>query len=143
MTDEAARATILVVDDEPPLLRFVARVLEQQGYATLAARDGVEAVRVFDEHCEAIDGVVLDVVIPPNGVGEVIDHILAARDDLAIVFASGDVPNPEISAKIKSCGAAFLRKPFLPRALLDLVERGLAASSANERIAAETHAGGS
>ncbi len=44
MTDAVSRATILVVDDEAPLLRLISRVLEKQGHHTLTASDGTEAI---------------------------------------------------------------------------------------------------
>ncbi len=130
MTDAVSRSTILVVDDEAPLLRLISRVLEKQGHHTLTACDGTEAIELFDKHCDEIDAAVLDVVIPPNGIGEVLDHMIAARDDLALILSSGDMLDPEIFSRIESQGGVFLRKPFLPRVLLDLVDRGLEAKSA-------------
>ena len=127
MTAEASDATILVVDDEPALLRLVVRVLERQRYTVLQAGAGDEAISLFDEHKDTIDGVVLDVVIPPNGVREVLDHMISERPDLMVILSSGDEPEDSLSARIREHGGVFLRKPFLPKALIELVESGLAA----------------
>ncbi|MFP8872251.1 MAG: response regulator, partial [Myxococcota bacterium] len=70
MNATASAATILIVDDEPALLRLVTRVLEREGYTTLSAKTGDEAIVTFDKHLDEIDGVILDIVIPPNGVEE-------------------------------------------------------------------------
>lgn len=127
MTADASNATILVVDDEPALLRLVVRVLERQRYTVLQARAGDEAIALFDQHQDTIDGVVLDVVIPPNGVGEVFDHMVSVRPDLMVVLSSGDEPADDLAVRIREHGGVFLRKPFLPKALIELVESGLAA----------------
>ena len=122
MNEDAAPATILVVDDEPALLRLLARVLEKPGYQVLTAADGNEAIDLFVKHSEMIDGVLLDVVIPPNGIGEVLEHMVAARGDLAVILSSGDAPDQALRERLEAYGGAFLRKPFLPKALLKLLE---------------------
>ena len=57
-----AQAAILVVDDDPPILRMLARTLDAEGYAVTTAADGAAAL-VAIEH-SAPDLVVLDVAMP-------------------------------------------------------------------------------
>ncbi len=130
MPTDTARGTILIVDDEAPLLRLITRVLERDGFTTLTAADGEEAKAQLDEHGDAIDGAILDVFIPPNGIEEVIDHLAANRPDMPMMFSSGDMPTPELGARIEKLGASFLRKPFQPRALVEQVARMVEASAA-------------
>jgi DNA-binding NtrC family response regulator len=125
MSQYDACATLLVVDDEPPLLRLLTRVLEKRGYTVISAANGTDAVALFDEHADVIQGLVLDVMVPPRGIGEVLDHIAKQRTDLALIVSSGDQPSPEIAEQMKSYGGVYLRKPFLPKNLLDLVESRL------------------
>jgi DNA-binding response OmpR family regulator len=127
MPRDPAPATILVVDDEPPLLRLVTRVLERHGFRVLCASDCGDAIDLFDKHLDTIDAVLLDIVIPPRGGAEVMDHMVAARSDLVVVLSSGDSPEPELIARLKSHGGAFLRKPFLPKVLIELLETQLEA----------------
>ena len=127
MNEDATPATILVVDDEPSLLRLLTRVLERQGYTLLTASDGNQAIELFDKHLATIDGVILDVVIPPDGIGDVLMHMVSARSDLAVILSSGDVPDSAVSECLEAHGGVFLRKPFLPKALLKLVESELQA----------------
>lgn len=127
MSRDPVPATILVVDDEPPLLRLVTRVLDRHGFNVLSATDGGEAIDLFDKHLDTIDAVLLDLVIPPNGGAEVMDHMIAARGDLVLILSSGDSPEPELIARLKSNGGAFLRKPFMPKVLIELLETRLEA----------------
>lgn len=119
-------ATILVVDDEPALLRVVVTVLERQGYTVLSASAGDEAIKLFDERSDEIDGVVLDVVIPPDGVEAVLAHMLAVRPDLMVIVSSGDTLVAPLSERMREQGGVFLRKPFVPDQLLDALKSGLA-----------------
>ena len=125
MSQDDTCATLLVVDDEPSLLRLLTRVLEKRGYTVISAANGTDAVALFDEHFDVIQGLVLDVMVPPRGIGEVLDHIAKRRTDLALVVSSGDQPSDEITEQMKPYGGVFLRKPFLPKDLLYVVESRL------------------
>lgn len=60
MADEAK--TVLVVDDEPDAREFLTTVLEDNGYATAVARDGVEAITILETNPP--DLVALDITMP-------------------------------------------------------------------------------
>jgi CheY-like chemotaxis protein len=67
MSDEAksgtsARKTILIVDDEPDIVSYLEMILEDNGYATLVARDGNEALEAVRR--ERPDLVTLDISMP-------------------------------------------------------------------------------
>ncbi len=69
VADAREGETILVVEDELPLLRVVQRLLERHGYTVLAANTPEEAVRFAKEHGDRIDMLLTDVVMPgQNGL---------------------------------------------------------------------------
>ena len=53
---------ILIVDDEPDVITFLSAVLQENGYKTLSAKDGVEALEIL--HKEKPDLVLLDLMMP-------------------------------------------------------------------------------
>jgi DNA-binding NtrC family response regulator len=115
--------TALIVDDEAPLLRLLVRVLERAGFVTWPAQDGVEALRVFREHADEIDLVVLDVIHPPGaGAVDLLPALLAESPDLDVILTSGDVLPESLEKRLASVGGQFLRKPFAPRALIAMLE---------------------
>ena len=59
--------TILIAEDDPIVRAFLVRVLSGAGYSTLAAPDGVEALRIFHQHADSISLALLDVVMPNLG----------------------------------------------------------------------------
>jgi len=103
-------AKIVVIDDEPGIVRFIRRALEADGHAVHAAFDGTEGLRVASEVNPEL--VVLDLLMPGvSGMG-VLAALLADRPapKVLVLSAVGDV-----SARVRclDIGAAdFLGKPF-------------------------------
>ncbi|HEB88731.1 MAG TPA: response regulator [Deltaproteobacteria bacterium] len=123
--DMTPSRTALIVDDEDPLLRLMARVLERAGYRVWTAADGVEAFRLFTEHVDEIDLVLLDVVHPPGGgAAELLPRLLERRPDLDVILTSGDSLPEALEETRASIGGRYLRKPFVPKTLLRMLEEG-------------------
>jgi two-component system cell cycle sensor histidine kinase/response regulator CckA len=115
--------TILIADDEANLVRLLVRICEREGYRVLTASNGQEAIDRIAECPGEIHAVVLDVVIPPDGPGPILDAALAARPDVGIVMVSGALPPPELAARLDAEEGIFLQKPFRPATLIELLER--------------------
>lgn len=61
---------VLIIDDDPALLRLMSRAFEQAGYATVAAENGAAGIRMADAHSP--DLVVTDIVMPElEGIGAI------------------------------------------------------------------------
>lgn len=118
-----ARATVLVVDDEPSILNLITWVLQRRGYAVLVASDGRAGLELFDQR-EDIDVVVSDVAMPDlDGIG-MVRELRRRRPSLPVVFMSGydalDRPG------LGDDSSAMLRKPFTPQQLVERIEQLLA-----------------
>ena len=121
----------LIVDDEDQLLRLMARLVERGGYRTWTARDGVEALRIFREHQGEIDLLLLDVLHPPGaGAADLLPALLAEKPGLDVILTSGDALSEDLDRELAAIGGHFLRKPFAPRALLDLLDAAATPASA-------------
>ena len=120
---EKSPKTALIVDDEDQLLRLMVRLLERADYKVWAAKDGVEALQLFREHMAEIDLALIDVVHPPGaGAADLLPQLLAEKPDLDVILTSGDALPEVLEANLASISGSFLRKPFLPKALLRLLE---------------------
>ncbi len=106
--------TILLVEDDDAVADVAERTLQQEGYRVLRAPGPEEALRIHNEHGEAIDLLLTDVVLPTMSGIELDDRICADRPDLPVLFMSGYKKGPSRS-RLES--ANFLRKPFTPEAL--------------------------
>lgn len=103
---------ILVVDDEESLAEFVCRALRQNGYGTLCAFDGDEALRLIEE--ELPDLVILDLMLPMMDGWEVCRRAKAnsATKDIPIMMLTAR-SSPVDAVQGLDLGADdYLRKPF-------------------------------
>ena len=119
--------TVFLVDDEGQILRLLTRVLTRAGHRVIAAEDGDEARELLAQHADAIDVMLLDVVIPPRGGAEVLDAALERRPGLPFIMISGEAIDGDLQARIEAGKGSFLRKPFHPDTVLEaigLIEAG-------------------
>jgi len=116
---------ILIADDEPQLLRVLVRVLEDQGYVVISALDGKAAVEAMQGAPEAIDAIVIDAAISPEGAGPVLKMLAAERPQVGVIVTSGDQLPSSLRSQLLASNGVFLLKPFLPRALEEAVEGSL------------------
>src|SRR5262245_42538025 len=114
---------ILVVDDEPDLLRFVRRALEAEGYQVQTAADGADGLRLA--LTTEPDLVVLDLLMPGVDGQAVLSAVLAHDPGMRVLVLSATA---DVQARI-SClerGAVdFLAKPFAVRELIARVRSRL------------------
>lgn len=116
--------TVLLVEDASTVRSLVARVLRQQGYKVLEARDGEEALRVARSHgSEQIHLLLTDMVMPRMGGPELVERLKLLRPDTKALLTSG-----YIDANINSGfppGADFIQKPYTPETVLSKVREVL------------------
>lgn len=122
MSDIAGR--ILIVDDEPPLLRMMSIYLGRIGYGVTVAGNAVKARAALAETPEPFEVVVLDATMPGSSLSELAEEILA-DPNVRIIVASGypvDMGGLEAAAPGR---VSFLHKPFSPEMLATTVRRML------------------
>ncbi len=117
--------TILVVDDEPSLLRSARRVLEKKGYTTLLADRGSRAVETFRERHDRIQLVLLDMVMPEMDGGEVFRELRKIDPDVKVILSSGFSSGGRAGELMREGIRAFVQKPYTVNALGAAVRRVL------------------
>jgi DNA-binding NtrC family response regulator len=127
LAKKSARATILVVDDEPLIRWAVAETLAESGYEVRGADDAASAMRAFLPGPRAFDVVFLDLRLPDCDDLGVLSAMrrLSPHTQMILMTAFG---SPELFTEARRLGAfAIMDKPFEMDALQPLVERALAA----------------
>jgi len=117
--------TILLVEDEDAVRALSRHILQSCGYTVLEATNGLEAIRVAEDHKEPIHLVVSDVVMPLLGGRQLAEQLEAMRPGLKILFLSGYTDDAVIRHGILQADFAFLQKPFSPSALAQKVRNVL------------------
>jgi two-component system, cell cycle sensor histidine kinase and response regulator CckA len=115
---EVGTETLLLVEDEAAVRSSVRRLLEWHGYTVLEARNGTEALRVFESHRDAIDLVLTDVVMPEMGGHELVERLRAERADLRVLFMSGYTERAFTSDGSMPPRTGYLEKPFTVETLM-------------------------
>ncbi|MFY9584380.1 MAG: PAS domain S-box protein [Candidatus Acidiferrales bacterium] len=104
--------TILVGEDHDGIRELARATLEGLGYRVMSARNGEEAVRIFEAHRDAIGMALLDVVMPKLGGPEAYTRMAAAKPGLPVLFTTGySAEAASLSALVEN-GAAILQKPY-------------------------------
>jgi PAS domain S-box-containing protein len=117
--------TILVAEDEDMVRKLVVRILENAGYRVLSARDGDDALRLYEEYADEIDMILLDVMMPKLGGREVMDRIQARRPQMPVLFSSGYSQNAVHTGFVISEGLRLISKPYSDTDLLMAVRETL------------------
>jgi PAS domain S-box-containing protein len=107
-----APRTILLVEDEEMLRELGVTILEGEGYRVLAAKDGVEAVALFEAHRDDIGLVVCDLGLPRLGGREAFLKMKESRPGVRAIVASGYL-EPTIRSEMLKAGVLdTIQKPY-------------------------------
>jgi signal transduction histidine kinase/CheY-like chemotaxis protein len=104
--------TVLLVDDEEIILEVGKELLEGMGYRVLIAKDGKEAVEVYEKDRNEIDIVILDMVMPNMVGGQAYDRLKEINPDIKVLLSSGFSIDGEASEILERGCNGFVQKPF-------------------------------
>lgn len=123
----ASSPRVLVVDDDPSILRLAQFNLEADGFEVTLANDGQEGLDVF--LAGRYDVLLLDLMMPRLDGFELLERVRATEAGASVpVFMLTARATPEDMARAKEFGVAgYLRKPFDPAELGTALRDGLAA----------------
>ena len=112
-----SRKTLLVVDDDPIILRFVARILEEQNYEVLVANSGVDAMRIAAGHAGDIALLLSDFEMPGMSGIDLAVKLTELRPQIKVLRMSGYTGGMLVLNE----GWHFLAKPFIESQLRALI----------------------
>ena len=121
---------VLVVDDQPHIVRLIQVNLEKEGFEVATAGDGVEGLQRAQEIQP--DLVILDVIMPRKD-GFTLLRELKADEQFAetpVIMLTVKTHNADIVEGLKEGAELYLPKPFHPKELVSLVKRVLETGSA-------------
>jgi len=104
--------SILLVDDEEIVLDVGVQLLKVLGYTVLEAKGGREAVEIYRENKDKINMVLLDMVMPDMGGGEVYDKMKEINPDIKVLLSSGYSIDGRAEEILKRGCNGFIQKPF-------------------------------
>jgi len=117
--------TILLVEDEPSILRMTRMMLERLGYNVLAADTPGQAIDLAHEHAGDVHLLMTDVVMPEMNGRDLARNMLSLYPDLKRLFMSGYTANVIAHHGVLDEGVQFIQKPFSKQDLAIKVRKTL------------------
>ena len=114
-TPPRGNETILLVEDEPAILKMTRTMLLRQGYAVLAAATPGEAIRLAQEHAGDIHLIITDVVMPEMNGRDLAKNVLSLYPRIKRLFMSGYTADVIAHQGVLEEGVYFIQKPFLQK----------------------------
>ncbi|MFO7714126.1 PAS domain S-box protein [Desulfosarcina sp.] len=103
---------VLLVEDEPAIMKMSQKMLERLGYQVLATGTPSEALRLAGNHAGEIHLLVTDVVMPEMNGRNLADQLCAQFPDIKTLFMSGYTANVIAHRGVLDEGVNFIQKPF-------------------------------
>jgi PAS domain S-box-containing protein len=104
--------TVLLVDDQEAVITVGKAILHTLGYTVIMAKNGKEAVEIFESNKETIDFVILDMIMPGMSGAETFDAIKKLNPDIRVILSSGYSLEGEATKILEKGCNGFIQKPF-------------------------------
>jgi PAS domain S-box-containing protein len=112
---------ILLVEDEPAILKMTGMILERLGYRVLAAASPGEGLRLAETHAGSIDLLMTDVVMPEMNGRDLARTLLGRYPNIKRLFMSGYTADVIAHQGVLDPGVHFIQKPFTMKDLADKI----------------------
>jgi CheY-like chemotaxis protein len=123
--EKGNRELILLVDDESEVAQLASVMLTDEGYQVILARDGFEALRIYQQISKQIGLVILDFFLPVMDGDAVFDELRALNPDVAVVLSSGFGEQSKLGTMLAQGLRGFIPKPYTREKLLEQVRSTL------------------
>ena len=107
-----SRGTVLLVEDEAAVREATKRMLRKFGFVVIEAKNGQDALMLWEKEGKTVDVVLTDVVMPAMGGAELAKALRGRRQDLRVVFMSGYTQGTLELSSMDEAATRFLPKPF-------------------------------
>jgi signal transduction histidine kinase/CheY-like chemotaxis protein len=125
----ASHATVLIVEDDPGVRAFAARVLRDAGSTVFEAENDAEALAIAARGAQPLDLLLTDVVLPGIDGADLAARLRSLQPGLRVLFMSGYTPEEIAVTAALGSNDLLLKKPFLPATLRERVAHVLNQSS--------------
>jgi len=125
LNPEGAHELILVIDDEPEIAEFASTILAEEGYKVIVARDGFEALRIFQQIHDQIGLIILDFFLPVMDGDAVFEELKAINPRVNVVLSSGFAEQSKIGVMLAQGLRGFIPKPYTREKLLEQVQSAI------------------
>jgi PAS domain S-box-containing protein len=116
------QGAVLIVDDEKPVLEVGAEMLKAIGYKVFKAQNGRAAIELYKEYQYQIDLVILDMILPDLGGGQIFDLLKGINPSVAVILSSGYSIEGRATDILNRGCKGFIQKPFSMEELAEKIK---------------------
>jgi PAS domain S-box-containing protein len=117
--------TVLVVEDQPEVLKLACAILKAKGYRVLSASGGEDALRQCEAYPDPVHAMITDVVMPHMSGWELASRVTALRPKIRVLFMSGYTGKVPVQEALGNGAVEYIQKPFSPETLAAALRRSL------------------
>jgi CheY-like chemotaxis protein len=121
---------VMIVDDEDFVTMLAQRVLAEQGYRVITAKDGFQALDIFKRLHREISLIILDFTMPVMDGADVFHELLQVDANVPVVLSSGFAEQDRLRGMLARGLRGFIPKPYTQQKLLTQIRTTLDAIKA-------------
>jgi two-component system, cell cycle sensor histidine kinase and response regulator CckA len=123
--NDEAKETILVVDDEPSIIKLIQDILESRDFTVLAANNAGECLQIADGCPKPVDLLVADALLPDMSSMEMFRLLKQRNPSMKHLFMSAHTPEQITRSWTQKDGMNFIQKPFGIGNFIEAIELAL------------------
>jgi len=116
---------ILLVDDEPVIMKMGKQILESLGYDVVARNSGIEALELFREKKDRFDLVITDMTMPHMTGEKLAENLMQLRPDIPVILCTGFSAMMDEPKALSMGIRAFISKPILKQEIAEAIRKVL------------------
>ena len=116
-----ARELVMIVDDEEIVSMLAQRVLTDEGYRVVTAKDGFAAIETYRKLKDQIALIILDFTMPVMDGSDVFNELLTINPRVPVVLSSGFAEQERLRTMLARGLRGFIPKPYTHQKLLDQI----------------------
>jgi two-component system, cell cycle sensor histidine kinase and response regulator CckA len=122
------RGTVLVVEDEQPMVLLLTNALVKAGYQSIIAMDGEKAIELYRQNRDTIDIVLMDLGLPKVTGADVI-RLMKKQDPTIKVIVTTGYLEPELKSELFAAGVKdYIHKPYSVDVVVKTVQSALSSA---------------
>ncbi len=114
---------ILVIDDEPSILEFFARLLRLKGFSVQTAASGAAALEIMSG--SEVDLVITDIILPQMDGFQILDAVRQKNPDIPVIIMTGQGDAETVRKAMLRGADEYITKPFKREELSMVIERAV------------------
>ena len=127
----SSKAKIMVIDDEPIVLKSCDRILSEEGYDVQTVQTGTEGIQRLTK--EKFDIVLTDLKMPDISGMDILERIIESYPDLVVIMITGYSTVQTAVEAMKLGAYDYVPKPFTPEELIEAVDKALEKKKHDDR----------